>query len=108
LYSTYNRNIKKYNFYTCNKCSNIKNKKTNLEKYGVEHPLQSKVIHDKVINTCLKKYNVENTFQSKDKKIKIKLKYGVDNPMKNNEIKLRTKDTCIVRYGVEYSLYEFF
>src|ERR1035437_9620117 len=31
---------KKHNFDTCTKCKNIKSKKTNLERYGVEHILQ--------------------------------------------------------------------
>src|SRR5574343_1222721 len=39
-YQAYNKNInssKEYSIYTCDRCSHIKLKKTNLEKYGVEY-----------------------------------------------------------------------
>jgi hypothetical protein len=37
-FSMYNKNIKKYNIYTCsNKCAVFKNKKTCLDKYGDEN-----------------------------------------------------------------------
>jgi hypothetical protein len=105
LYSTYNRNISNYGIYTCHKCSNIKNKKTNLKRYGVESPLQNKNIHKKVIDTCLEKYGVENTFSSDEKKDKIKNtllnRYRVNNPMKNENIKEKARNTCVDKYGVE-------
>ena len=58
-----------------------KKKKILLEKYGVEHPLQSQMIKDKTKQTCLKKY-------------------GVDNPMKNSEIKKKQEKTMIQNYRV--------
>lgn len=53
-YRFYLKNIKKYNIFTCYKCSKIKVKKTSLENYGVDNPLKSIIIKDKmVLVNCL-------------------------------------------------------
>jgi osmotically-inducible protein OsmY len=85
-----------------------KRKKTTLERYGVEHVLQSKEIKEKIKQTNLDRYGVEYISQSKEIKEKIKQKllnkyghnncfelgketikkkYGVDNASKNNKVK---------------------
>ena len=89
----YNKNIEKYNFYTCKKCFNIKNKKTSLEKYGdVNYNNRTKSKE-----TCLEKYNIENVSQLetvKNKKIETTLKnYNVDNPSKSKTIQEKIQDT---------------
>jgi len=123
----YYKNIKKYNFYSCQKCSHDKGKITLLKNYGVDHPLKSNIIKNKIKDTNLKRYGVENTFQYEEFKDKIKItnlkKYGVDNPMKNEQIKNKsiqilknkygekfekildkTRQTMLDRYGYEYAL----
>lgn len=61
-------------------CSAIKRKQSYLKKYGVENPLQSAIIRDKI-----KKTNIE--------------KYGVDNPMKLESTKAKARTTNIKKYG---------
>jgi len=60
-------------------------KKTCLERFGVETPLQSEIIKEKIKNTM-----VEN--------------YGVENPLQSEFVKAKSKETCLKKYGVEYSL----
>ena len=65
IYNKYMKNIEKYNIYSCsNKCATFKNKKTCLEKYGVENFYNK----EKYKNTCLEKYGVENVFQTEENK----------------------------------------
>ncbi len=131
-YQSYIKNInscKSNMIYTCVKCSKIKTKITNLERYGVEfnlsleknkemvkktcldrygveNPLQSKIIKDKIKKTNLNRYGVENPFQSEIIKDKIKKtnlnRYGVENPFQSEIIKDKIKDTNLNKYGVEY------
>lgn len=104
-FQKYNKNFKKYNIYTCHKCSIIKNKKTNLEKYGVEYPLQSGEIRNKLKKTNLKKYGVENVFSLDMIKIKIKEtnleKFGVEYPLQNIEILNKSIKTNLEKYKTE-------
>ena len=59
-------------------------KSSNLEKYGVEYPYQSKKIREKSTLTTLSRY-------------------GVDNPFKLEEFKEKIKKTNLDKYGVEYN-----
>jgi len=84
IYNKYLKNIEKYNLYTCsNVCSYVKNKKTNLERYGSEHIFQTKEFFDKYKKTMLNRY-------------------GVENPAHSSEIQEKRKETIIERYGVEH------
>ena len=47
-YNKYMIYIKNQNKYFCHKCSSIKTKKTNIEKYGVEFPMQNCEIKEKI------------------------------------------------------------
>jgi hypothetical protein len=114
--------------YYCKKCSFIRRKQTNLEKYGVENPFQSEDFKNKIKQTNLEKYGVEYASQSneiktktkqtnlekygvewvtqsEDFKIKSELinleKYGVEYASQSNEIKIKTKQTNLEKYGVE-------
>ena len=94
----------------CKKCTNKdkkeNQKKTFLEKYGVEHPLQKKEVREKRKKTCLEKYGVENISQNEECKEKRKAtcleKYGVEHPNQNKEIREKSKKTCLENYGVEH------
>ncbi len=83
-YYSYQRNVatSKKGIYTCIKCSKIKSKQTNLEKYGTEYPIQNNEIKDK------RKFN---NFE----------KYGVDEPGKLEECINKVKNTKKVKYGDE-------
>lgn len=65
-------------------------KLTSLEKYGVEHAMQSEASMDKLRHTNLKERGVEYAMQSEEVKVKSKAtcveKYGVDNQFKRPEI----------------------
>ncbi|MCK9416932.1 hypothetical protein M0Q97_09770 [Candidatus Dojkabacteria bacterium] len=101
----YFKNINNYNLYTCKQCSYIKNKKSNIIKYGVEHPMQNDIIKEKTKNTCLKIYGVDNVFKSEIIKNKIKetnlIRYGFDHAMKNTQILNKSIITNILKYGVK-------
>jgi len=105
-FKNYNENIKKYNIFSCSKkCSLIKTKKTNLEKYGVEFVQQNKDIKEKVKQTNLEKYGVEHVSQNNDIKEKIKQtnidKFG-SHYSKTDEYKEKVKQTNLEKYGVEH------
>ena len=89
-----------------------------LKKYGVEYPLQSKEIRDKIIKTNIEKYGSKSILGNKEfrekydinnnfKKIDVKRKtmqtsirkYRVAHPQQNPFIKLKIKKTKLLRYG---------
>ena len=93
-YSLYNKNIKKYNIYCCsNVCAWVKNKKTNLEKYGVEFPITLNENIKKSEETKLKKYGDINYNNRRKYKETCLEKYGVENPLLNENIKEKTRET---------------
>ena len=46
--------------YYCRKCSEFKRKKTLMDNFGVNYPIQSKKIFNKMKNTILERHGVEN------------------------------------------------
>lgn len=105
-----------------------KRKQTNMERFGVENPYQSKEIQDKIKQKNLELYGVEYATQRKDVKEKIDKstlesqgakrylqteegqnkfkqscleKYGVENPYQSEEKKDKIKQTNLKRYGDE-------
>jgi hypothetical protein len=76
-----------------------------IAKYGVAHPLQSKAGKDKAKKTCVENFGVENPMQNSDiqKKAEDTMieKYGVAHALQSDDIKDKTKQTCLDRYGVE-------
>ena len=112
-----NENIKSFTFLIkrntlCKRCVTIeslqKQKATMLEKYGVEHPSQSKEIKSKIVNTFLNKYGVDNPSklqEIKDKQKKTNLeKYGVEYIIHNKESKEKMYKTNLEKYGAKCSL----
>jgi len=105
-YREYMTSFSKYNLYCCSpKCSQLKNVKTNLEKYGVKNVFEDENVKKNIKNTNLEKYGVEYPSQSssireKSKQTSIK-NYGVDWASKSVDIKNKIKNTCLEKYGVE-------
>lgn len=103
-YQSYVINItscEKYPIYTCDKCSHIKSKEYNLQKYGVEYYSQHPDKNKKVKKTCLERYGVEHfsktsQFKEKIEKTNIK-KFGFTNPFMDSE---RIKELFKKKYGV--------
>lgn len=104
----------------CKNCRWKKAKETNIQKYGVENPMQVDSIHDKMKQTMKNKYGVEHPSQSKelhqkavDKFDKVKAsekrkrtcleKYGVTCSSKNQDVILKAKQTCLIKFGGESS-----
>lgn len=107
-----------------------KTKATNLEKYGVEFPMQSKEIKEKAKNTSREHFGCDYSFQNKEfnkvareafsekyrangvlsvskfreqiNKTNIEI-YGVENPFANEDIKTKIRNTCLEKYGCEYA-----
>ena len=113
-----------YSDYCSSKCVNLdqdiqtKIKNTNLEKYGVEHPLQSDQVKDKIKQTCIDKYGVDSYMKTKEfreksievvksEKVQNKRKqtnqerYGVDMPFQSKDIQDKVKESNLEKYGVE-------
>lgn len=120
-YYKYNKNIKKYNYYSCSAaCSYNKVKETNIEKYGVDSPMKNPVSIAKKIATCLEKYGVDYPSMCdgvKDKIYKTNYnKYGVKTVLQlvdtRDKLKVfynehkdiidkKRKNTCLEKYGVD-------
>lgn len=99
-----------------------RNKKRNIEKYGVEHTLSRPEVREKFKNTCIERYGVENpsqvdfindkksksaieTFQKNGKEINAKRaltnieRIGVPWPMMSKEIRKKSVETFKEKYG---------
>lgn len=87
------------------KATQEKIKKTNLEKYGVEFPMQSKEIKEKAKATTREHFGVDFSFQNKEINKKARKsfsdKYGVNNPIQVKEFKEKGVQTTIEKFGVE-------
>jgi len=81
---------------------------TNLDKYGVKSPLESKVILQTYKNNFIKNHGVDNPFSSKQIRTKITNgyieKYGVKIPSQNKEISLKISESL---KGREYNREKF-
>ena len=106
LWKTYIKNTKnETNIYCCQKCNNIKVRKTNLEKYGVVCNSQldsnKKMVADKWDNKTVEQIEkiIDNRRETCIEK------YGVDYYTKTDEFKVKSKETWMERYGVENPSY---
>lgn len=80
--------------------SDIKEKiaNTNMDRYGVKNPMQSKIIQDKVKNTAFKKYGRNCNVDVDKSKITMLNKYGVEHALQSDVFKKKVKET-IARTG---------
>lgn len=103
-----------------------KMKKTNLEKYGVSCPLNTKekiaervetmfgtqeaidARNEKIKKTNIERFGAEHIMKTEEgiKRLNnaMQERYGVDFPLQNEQIKEKTKQTCQERYGVDNPL----
>jgi hypothetical protein len=105
-FQAYTKNInsnKNYPIYTCDKCSHVKLKDFNKQKYGVEYYSQHPDRNDKVKKTSIEKYGTEHFSKSsyfREKISKTNLeKFGFINPFMDKE---RIKTIFKNKYGVEH------
>ena len=104
-YQSYTKNINsciKYHIYTCDKCSHIKLKETNKEKYGVEYYSKLDEHSERVKKTSIEKYGVDHYSKTEDylnSKSKTNLeKFGYINPFMDVE---KLKGIFLEKYGVD-------
>ncbi len=102
----YLNSFKNYSMYCCSsKCSQFKNRKTNLDRYGVDNPTKSSEILLKIKESNMNKYGVKSPLQLDSIKSRIKKtnleRYGFDNPTKNPEIYSKVKNRINEKYGNE-------
>ena len=87
----------------CPLCSNDKLEETNLKRYGVRRPIQSKTIHKRLEQTNLERYGATNCLSNPEIREKAKKscrdKYGVDYTMQSDEFQKRKIETCRKKYG---------
>ena len=92
--------------YLCKKCSISKQKKTNLEKYGVEHPMKNKKIVEKLIKTNNERYGKNSASMLTEYKLKQKKtnleRYNKITPLLNEKIVNNIKKNNIKKYGFEH------
>jgi len=92
--------------YFCQKCSHEKRKATCVEKWGVENPMQSDEVKNKLKISLLETYGVEHYSKTEDFKKKYKetcqKNWGVDNVFQSEEGKDKIKSTYLEKWGKEY------
>lgn len=93
----------------CSKeCKKEKLKQFYMQKYGVEHPMQSSATQNRFKDTMRKKYGVEHALQNDEIKQKAistnKQQFGCDWGLQSPDIRQKIKDTMKDRYGVEYGV----
>ena len=97
------------NFHCCNQCAQkdptiiAKGKATKLERHG--DPNYNNMEKNK--KTCIERYGVEYSWQSEKTKESIKNtmleRHGVDHPMHSDEIKIAMQDRYEEKHGVRFS-----
>ena len=79
---------------------------TNLERYGVERPLQSSVIMAKAKATCREHFGVDFSGQAPNVVAKRRAtnleRYGVEHPLQNPELMAKARDTWRRNLGVDH------
>lgn len=92
---------KEYKIYTCDKCSHIKIKEFNKNKYGVDYYSQHPDRNDRVKKTSVEKYGVEHyskTDEYIERRSKTNItKFGYINPFMDKEM---IKNSLLIKYNV--------
>lgn len=102
-------NMIKYGMST-NALPDVKAKKVESfrKNFGVDNPMQSKEIQNKMKDTMLERYGVEYRLQSQQGKDDFKnimmQRYGVNHPSQSKELLERRKINTLNKYGVEHTL----
>jgi hypothetical protein len=85
-----------------------KRKETILQKYGVEHAQQSKIVREKTEKTCLKKYGTSTVLGNKNIQDKIEKtnlkKYGVKRTTSLKSFHKKRNKIMIEKYGTDCAL----
>lgn len=102
-YRSYYRIFKKFGNYACHNCSVIHQKKSYLEKYGVDSPAKSEEVLSRMKETSLKRYGTEYPMQNNAVKMKyeqsVYKKYGVTNVSQSIDVQRKREQTFIKHYN---------
>lgn len=100
-----------YNNHCCAKCvkkDNVvkeKTKQTNIKKFGVENPFQSKEIKEQIKETLLERYGGDHPMHCKDIVDKLQKtnieRYGNICSLHGEEVARKVEETNMERYGVK-------
>lgn len=103
LWNTTSKNVKP----CCKECSRALTRKKNMEKYGVEHPMQLKEVQEKHKASVKAHFGVEHPLQCqelKDKAVQTnREKFGTDWALGNREFHEKCFDTMEKKYGYRTS-----
>lgn len=96
------------NVFCSRECSRAFTKKQNIEKYGVEHPMQNASVKEHFKESMLRTYGVESPLQSdaiKQRAIRTnQQKFGTDWAIANQDVYSAGRKTMEDRYGAPYTL----
>lgn len=105
-YSSYTQNIANQGFYCCPKCKYVKEKATNLKRYGVECSLLDKEIREKGVCTSMERYGTAVPAASAECQRRLEeanlKKYGVKRPLSLKEVQDKARKTNLAKYGSEF------
>lgn len=103
-YRDYYNRIEKFGEYACSNCRYIHQKKTCLDKYGVDSQAKLEDVRKRMANTSLERYGTVNPMQNNRIKDKLKKsvyeRYGVYNVSQSVEVQQKREQTFIERYNV--------
>ena len=89
----------------CPKCRYSKARQTVRARYGVDNPMQSEAVKQKLQRSCQAKYGTDNPMQSEAVKQRqkrtVRDKYGTDTYSQTEECKAKVKQTSKAKYGTE-------
>ena len=92
----------------CKGCNQVKNKATSIANWGVDNPMRSSVVRERVRSTVKERYGVEHYSQTDEYKRKYALtsleRFGVENPFQSESVKSKSRDTSRTRWGRDYYL----
>lgn len=92
----------------CRKCNSIKNKITSMINWGVDNPMKSDEVKERLKKSLLEKYGVSHYSSTSEYKEKYKStcrdKYGFENTFQVDEFKKKSKLSSREKWGVDYYL----
>ena len=102
-YRDYRKRINKFGDYACSDCRLVHQRKSCMEKYGVDNPVKLEEVRKRMEETSLQRYGVKNPMQSSIVRSRIEQsiyeKYGVDNVSQSLEVQKKREQTFINRYN---------
>ena len=99
----YTHRLSKDGLYRCKKCNVETRRKTNIERYGVEHLMKDEKFKDNFKQTMKEKYGVEWALQNKDllkkQQTSVLEHYGTPHALCNEDLLNKCKETNLQRFG---------